>query len=83
MIGLSNTNKEEKKAMASAYRQMMQLPAWKDLEKYCAGERDASMKRMDVKPATDLSLGEVCEERGIRKGIHKVIMHALQRCEGV
>ncbi len=62
---------------------MMQSEAWQDLEKYANEERELSMKRMDAKSASDLSLGEVCEERGIRKGIFRVIQHAEFCREGV
>lgn len=75
--------KEDKKALADAYNSMMQLAAWKDLERYADDERHASMRRMDDKSASNLSLGEVCEERGIRKGIFKLIQHAQQRAEGI
>jgi hypothetical protein len=79
ILGIS----DEKKERASAYQNMMQMPAWKDLEKYASEERISSMKRMDEKPAAILSLGDVCEERGIRKGIFKIIQHAEQCREGI
>jgi hypothetical protein len=74
---------EAKKALANAYAIMMQTDAWKDLERYAIAERDASAKRIDDKPASDLNLGTVCEERGIRKGIFKLIQHAEFCKEGV
>jgi hypothetical protein len=58
------------------YHQMMQLPAWKDLEAFADNEREMSMKSIDCKSAANLSLGEVCEERGVRKGIRRIIQHA-------
>jgi flagellar motility protein MotE (MotC chaperone) len=78
------TQEEEarRNRLASAYSAMMQSEAWKDLENFANGERESSMKRMDTKNASDLVLGEVCEERGIRKGIFKVIQHAEFRAGG-
>lgn len=75
--------KQDKKALADAYNSMMNLGAWKDLEKYAEDERFMSMRRIDDKSAANLSLGEVCEERGIRKGIFKILQHAQQRAEGI
>lgn len=69
--------------LSKAYASMMQMDAWKDLERYAEDEREMSMKRIDDKSARDLSLGEVCEERGIRKGILKVLQHAELRKEGI
>lgn len=74
---------EDKKYLADAYNAMMRMPAWKDLENYAENERTSSMKRMDDKSASNLSLGEVCEERGIRKGIFKIMKYAEQRGEGL
>lgn len=80
MLGIKT---EEKKALADAYNSMMMTSAWKDLERYADGEKESSMKRMDSKSASTLSLGEVCEERGLRKGISKIIDHAKQCREGI
>lgn len=74
---------EAKKAKAKNYASMMATDGWSDLVKYADAERDLSMRRMDVKSAADLSLGEVCEERGIRKGLHKLIQHAEFCRDGV
>ncbi len=76
-------NSDERKSIAKAYHDMMQMPAWKELMKYANEERDASVKRVDDKNASDLNIGTVCEERGIRKGIFKLIKHAEQSAEGV
>lgn len=76
-------NSDEKKSLQSAYQSMMYSAAWLDLERYASDERDASIKRVDDKNASDLNLGSVCEERGIRKGIFKIIKYAQQRGEGV
>lgn len=74
---------EEKKALSEAYRMMMLLPAWRDLEHYAETEVESSVKRVDNKSASDLTLGYVCEERGVRKGIRKLIQHAEQKRDGV
>jgi hypothetical protein len=74
---------DEKNRWASSYGSMMQSEAWKDLERYALAEREASMQRIDVKNASDLSLGEVCEERGIRKGIFKLMQHAEFKKQGI
>lgn len=65
--------------LAQAYELMMHSDAWKDLEKFMLDEKDASMKRVDSKAAADLTIGEVCEERGIRKGILKIFRHINER----
>jgi hypothetical protein len=62
---------------------MMNMDAWKDLEEWASNERDASIKRVDDRAASDLNIGTVCEERGIRKGILKIIQHANQCKEGI
>lgn len=69
--------------MAAGYKSMMVSAAWQDLERYAKEERDNSMKRIDCTPADELVIQTVCEERGIRKGIWKVIQFAQQRSEGV
>ena len=74
---------EEKRTLANAYALMMASDAWLDLERFMIEERTSSMRRIDDKSAASLSLGEVCEERGIRKGIIKILQHAAQRKEGV
>lgn len=74
---------DAKKSLMNAYASMMQMDAWKDLERFAILERDASAKRIDDKPASELNLGSVCEERGIRKGLFKIIKHAEQCREGV
>jgi hypothetical protein len=74
---------EERTRWASSYSAMMQTDAWKDLEKYALNERELSVNKIDAKSAADLSLGEVCEERGIRKGIFKIMQHAAFRKEGI
>lgn len=61
---------------------MMETDAWKDLEEYIKEQRESSMKMIDNKSAKDLSLGEVCEERGIRKGLIKILNHAQTRKDG-
>jgi hypothetical protein len=75
--------KEDRKSLAGAYTHMMTLDAWKDLEKWAMEEEQYSMKRQDDKPAKDLVFAEVCEERGYRKGIKKILDHAAQRKEGI
>lgn len=74
---------EEKKSLTNAYASMMNMDAWEELVRFANSERDASIKRIDDKNAADLNLGTVCEERGIRKGIFKLIQHAEQCREGV
>lgn len=69
----------QKNGLAHAYEIMTQSEAWKDLEKFMLDEKDSSMKRIDNKSAMDLTLGEVCEERGIRKGILKIFRHVNER----
>lgn len=74
---------EEKKARMNNYGAMMNMEAWKDLVRYAESERDVSIKSIDDKNAADLNINIVCEQRGIRKGIFKIIQHAEQCREGV
>jgi hypothetical protein len=83
MMIYNTEEKEAKKARVNAYQTLMQMPGWKDLEKWAENEKFLSMKRMDEKSASSLSLGEVCEERGIRKGIMKILNYAEQCREGI
>lgn len=71
------------KSLADSYQLMMKLPAWKDLEAYAESEQLASVLRSDSKAASDLNINFICEERGIRKGIKKIMLHAIQRTEGI
>lgn len=77
------TDDDIRKRLKTAYASMMVMDAWKDLEQYAADERQMSMERIDNKSASELNIGTVCEERGIRKGIFKLIQHAQQRAEGI
>lgn len=72
-----------KERLKSEYTSMMGTPAWKNLVAYAENERDASIKSIDDKNASDLNINVVCEQRGIRKGIFKLIQHAEQCREGV
>lgn len=74
---------EVKKGLAGAYAAMMQMDAWKDLARYADAECEASMIRQDSKPAVELIVQEVCEDRGIRKGMKKLIQHAEFCREGI
>lgn len=76
-------NELERKQLADNYAAMMQMPAWADLQSYLLEERESSVKRSDVKSAAELTIGEICEERGIRKGLNKILQHALFRKEGI
>lgn len=69
--------------MSDLYRVMMNMDAWKDLERYAEAERMKSVERSDMKSAANLTLSEICEERGIRKGMQKLIQYALQKGEGI
>lgn len=72
-----------KEAKAKDYAAMMNMNAWHDLVAYAEAERDSSIKSIDDKSASDLNINIVCEQRGIRKGIFKVIQHAEQCRDGV
>ena len=64
------------KTLMAEFSSMMESQAWKKLDAWSKEERESSLKRTDGTSVTDLSLGMVCEERGIRKGILKVIQYA-------
>lgn len=64
------------------FAQMITLSAWKRLEKWAEEESDRSMRMIDGISAKDLSVNHVCEERGLRKGILKVIQYANGQAEG-
>ena len=65
----------ERRGLGSSYQQMTDLDAWKDLEAYIKEQRETSIKLLDDRSPKDLTLGEVCEERGIRKGMLKILSH--------
>jgi hypothetical protein len=73
----------EKKPLSGAYAALMQSEAWKDFVDYADKQCDSSMRMIDSKSACDLSLGEVCEERGFRKGMKKLIRYAEDCRDGV
>lgn len=64
------------KTLRTAYAEMMNSLAWKDLEAWALDERERSMKSVDSIAAKDLSINHVCEERGYRNGIKKLIDQA-------
>lgn len=74
---------EKRHPNTDLYLALFNSEVWKDLEAFMNQEREASMKRIDSKSAADLTLGEVCEERGIRKGLLKVLMHVNNRKNGM
>lgn len=73
----------DRKYKSKAYSRMMEDEAWQDLEQYAKNEQTASLKRIDDKPAADLSINSVCEERGFRKGILKILQHANECRNGI
>lgn len=82
-MNITEITKEQRVSRASLYAQMVESAAWKDLERWADAERIESMKRVDDKDASALNLGTVCEERGIRKGLLKLIQHAHFCREGI
>jgi hypothetical protein len=71
-----------KTARQIEYANLMNMPAWKDIEKWANEEAERSMRMMDAISAKDLSVNHVCEERGLRKGIFKVIRYVKDQAEG-
>lgn len=65
----------------SLYAALAQSDAWKDVEKWAFEQVKASQELQDAKASRELSLNEVCEERGIRKGMLKLIKHVQQTAE--
>ena len=64
------------------FQDLVKLDAWRELEKWIDQECQNSMKRMDNIDAQDLKLNQVCEERGYRNGLRKVLREVRQRAEG-
>lgn len=73
---------DEKKELANAYRTLMDMPAWKNLESYIHTQKNLSLEKEDNKTASDLTLGFVCQERGIRKGLQMLLDYASRCREG-
>ena len=69
-------------SLKGQFEAMLATDAWKALESWVAHECDESMKRHDNKSAADLIINEVCEDRGIRKGMRKVLQQAHFFAEG-
>lgn len=64
------------------FTQMINSEAWKELVRWAEEEKERSMSAIDAIPAKDLSANHVCEERGVRKGIQKLINQAHYCAEG-
>lgn len=77
------TTKEEKSALAASYASITQSDAWKDLENFLNREREASLQRIERKSAADLTIGEVCQEVGMRKAMLNVLVHISNRLSGL
>lgn len=75
-------NDLDRKERASRFNSLMASDAFKELEAWANNEVETSMLRMDGTPASELNLGLVCEERGTRKGIKKVIDQIRFYAEG-
>ena len=73
---------EERKAKAQMYTSLMLTDGWRDLMKFAEFERELSTKRIDNLSSSDITLGVVFEERGIRKGLALLIRHAEYCREG-
>lgn len=73
---------DEKKSAATAYENMMQLAAWKDMAQFIESEKAQSIKRLDDKSSKDVTMGDYFEERGYRKGLEKILKHAEFRKSG-
>lgn len=69
-------------ATKDAFSVLVRSNAWQRLEAWVAHEVDSSIRLQDAKPADELNLGTVCEERGIRKGMMRVIQEAKGKAEG-
>ena len=74
---------EEKNNLSKAYASMMQMDAWRDLASFVDLEVSASLHNQDNRPLSELTLIEAAEQRGIRKGMRKVLRQAEFNREGV
>lgn len=74
---------EKDHGLSSAYIALIQSDGWKDLEHFMDMEREASMRRIDSKAASELTVGEICEEKGIRKAINKILRYVQDRKNGI
>lgn len=61
--------------LASSYKTMVQIYAWKDLNELMQKMVDDSYKQVDVTPIEILSIAVVAEASGIRKAIAKIRKH--------
>lgn len=64
------------------YTQMIASKAWADFEKWANSELARSRDIIDAINAKDLNVNQVCEERGYRNGIRRMIQEARARAEG-
>ena len=66
---------EDAKAIerANAYRQMCQMWAWKDLMKIVEDVKEETVSREDSYATKDLSLVLIAEDRGIRRGLNRLL----------
>lgn len=63
-------------SMKGQFEAMLNTDAWKRLEQWADEERERSRDIIDSIPAKDLNSNHVCEERGIRKGMMKLVQQA-------
>lgn len=70
---MSDNEKAKAIERANSYRDMCNLWAWKDLVRIIEEEKIASVTRCDSIPTKEMSLSLVSEERGIRKGLNKIL----------
>lgn len=58
-----------------AYRQMLNMPAWKDLDKLIEKMLVDSNKMVDEVSIKDLTVADVAQARGIRYAVGKIRKH--------
>jgi cell wall assembly regulator SMI1 len=68
--------------LKSQFEAMLASEAWKKLEQWVAEEQERSITIVDAIPAKDISSNHYCEERGLRKGMAKVLQQAHFFAEG-
>lgn len=68
--------------MRNGFVDLIHTEAWLHMEKWIEEECQRSIDRLDIVDAKDLNINLVCEQRGYRNGLRKVIRELRGLAEG-
>lgn len=68
--------------MRNQFHDLIKMEAWKHMENWIEDECQRSIDRLDIVDAKDLNINLVCEQRGYRNGLRKVVRELKGLAEG-